>query len=140
MPNLKIEGNEFVNSITLIFVRHSIWVQTCYGDIKKMSSLKSSKVIAYFIIVPVGIKSTSMGSYVAPAIAAMNKVKGLRCKITPMGTIVEAVSLEPILEAVKTAHETLNVKGILRIWSTLIIDDRKDKTRTMKDKVNSVKK
>ena len=97
-------------------------------------------MIAYFTIVPVGIKSTSMGSYVAAAVAAIDKVKGLSYEITPMGTVLEADSLELIFEAVKTAHETLTNKGILRVESTLIIDDRRDKPRTMKDKVNSVKK
>jgi len=105
-----------------------------------MSSAKSCKVIAYFIISPVGIKSTSMGSYVAAAVASMNEVKGLNCEITPMGTVMEADNLAPIFEAVKAAHEALMLKGILRVESTLIIDDRKDKPRTMKDKVNSVKK
>jgi uncharacterized protein (TIGR00106 family) len=110
------------------------------GEGYNMSSAKSCKVIAYFIIAPVGIKSTSMGSYVAAAVAAMNEVKDLKCEITPMGTVMEADSLETIFEAVKAAHETLIVKGILRVESTLIIDDRRDKPRTMKDKVNSVKK
>ena len=105
-----------------------------------MSSVKSCKVVAYFIIAPVGHKSTSMGSYVAAAIAAMNEIKGLNCEITPMGTVMEADSLEPIFEAVKVAHEAIVAKGILRVESTLIIDDRRDKPRTMKDKVNAVKK
>jgi uncharacterized protein (TIGR00106 family) len=102
--------------------------------------MKTQKVIACFSIIPVGIKSTSMGSYVAAAIAAMNKVEGLKCEITPMGTVIEADSLEPIFDAVKAAHEALTAKGIQRIESTLMIDDRKDKPRTMKDKVNTVKK
>jgi len=69
----------------------------------------------------------------------MNEVKGLKCEITPMGTVMEADSLETIFEAVKAGHEALRIKGILRVESTLIIDDRRDKPRTMKDKVNSVK-
>jgi uncharacterized protein (TIGR00106 family) len=105
-----------------------------------MNSVKSCKVIAYFIIAPVGINSTSMGSYVAAAVAAINEVKGLKCEITPMGTVMEADSLETIFEAVKAAHEAIVDKGIARVESTLIIDDRRDKPRTMKDKVNSVKK
>ncbi len=105
-----------------------------------MSSAKSCKIIAYFTIAPLGTESTSIGNCVAAAINAIDKVKGLSYEISPMGTILEADNLEPILEAVKTAHETLTSKGILRIESTLIIDDRKDKPRTMKDKVNSVKK
>jgi uncharacterized protein (TIGR00106 family) len=101
--------------------------------------MKKHKMIAYFSIIPVGINSTSMGSYVAAAIDTMNKVEGLKCEITPMGTVIEADSLEQIFEAVKAAHEALTAKGIQRIESTLIIDDRKDKPRTMKDKVNTVK-
>jgi uncharacterized protein (TIGR00106 family) len=104
-----------------------------------MSSTKTHKMIAYFTIFPVGINSTSIGSYVAAAVAAMNQVKGLSCEVTPMGTIMEAHSLEPIFEAVKAAHETLTAKGIFRVESTLMIDDRRDKPRTMKDKVDSVK-
>ena len=105
-----------------------------------MSSPKSCKIIAYFTIAPVGTKSTSIGNYVATAIEAIDKVKDLSYELTPMGTILEANNIEPILTAVKAAHDALTAKGILRIESTLIIDDRKDKPRTMKDKVDSVKK
>jgi len=105
-----------------------------------MNSVKSCKVIAYFSIVPVGQQSTSLGSYVAAAVEAMNEVEGLTCEVTPMGTVMEAESLEPIFEAVKAAHKAIVDKGIARVESTLIIDDRRDKPRTMKDKVNSVKK
>jgi uncharacterized protein (TIGR00106 family) len=104
-----------------------------------MNSAKSCKVIAYFSIIPVGTQSTSLGSYVAAAVEAMNEVKGLSCEITPMGTVMEAETLEPIFEAVKAAHEALVDKGIARVESTLLIDDRRDKPRTMKDKVHSVK-
>jgi len=57
-----------------------------------------------------------------------------------MGTAMEADSPETILQAVKVAHESLIANGILRVESTLRIDDRRDKPRTMKDKVDSVKK
>jgi uncharacterized protein (TIGR00106 family) len=124
----------------LIFTIYTIFTHVSRGDENNMSTVKSCKVIAYFIIAPVGIKSTSMGSYVAAAVTAMNKIKGLKCEITPMGTVIEADNLETIFEAVKAAHEALTYKGILRVESTLIIDDRRDKPRTIKDKVNSVKK
>jgi uncharacterized protein (TIGR00106 family) len=98
------------------------------------------KVMAEFSIAPLGHRETSIGRYVAAAIAAMKEVKGLECQITPMGTVMEADNLETILEAVKVAHEALIAKGILRVESTLRIDDRRDKPRTMKDKVDAVKK
>lgn len=105
-----------------------------------MSPAKSCKIMAYFTIVPVGTQSTSIGNHVAVALTAIGKVKNLSYELTPMGTTMEADNLEPIFEAVKAAHEALTAKGILRIESTLIIDDRRDKRRTMKDKINSVKK
>jgi uncharacterized protein (TIGR00106 family) len=64
-----------------------------------------------------------MGNYVAAAVKAMNKVEGLKCEITPMGTVMEADSLDHVFEAVKAAHEALTGKGVLRVESTLIIDD-----------------
>jgi uncharacterized protein (TIGR00106 family) len=124
----------------LIFVNYLICLHAFCRDEDNMSSVKSCKVIAYFIVAPVGIKSTSMGSYVAAAVAAMNEVEGLKCEVTSMGTVIEAESLESIFEAVKVAHEAIVDEGILRVESTLIIDDRRDKPRTMKDKINTVKK
>jgi uncharacterized protein (TIGR00106 family) len=105
-----------------------------------MNSAKGSSVIADFSVIPIGHGETSIGRYVAAAIAAMNEVGGLKCEITPMGTVMEADNLETIFEAVKVAHEALFAKGILRVESTLRIDDRRDKSRTMKDKVDAVKK
>lgn len=105
-----------------------------------MTSEESCNVIAYFTIIPVGQESTSLGSYVATAIAALNQVEGLSYEVTSMGTILEAEKLETIFEAVKAAHKALIEKGIVRVESTLMIDDRRDKPRTMKDKVNAVKK
>ena len=105
-----------------------------------MNSTKGCKVIADFSIVPIGQGETSVGRYVAAAIAATKGMKGLKCEITPMGTVMEADSLETILEAVRAAHEALSAKGILRVESTLRIDDRRDKPRTMKDKVDAVKR
>lgn len=105
-----------------------------------MNIVKGSKVIADFSIVPIGHGETSIGRYVAAAIAATNGVKGLKCEVTPMGTVMEADSLETIFEAVKVAHKALVAKGILRVESTLRIDDRRDKPRTMKDKVEAVKR
>ena len=52
----------------------------------------------------------------------------------------EADSLDTILEAVKATHEALFAKGVLRVESILRIDDRRDKPRTMKDKVDAVKR
>ena len=70
---------------------------------KVMNTAKGSKVIADFSIMPIGHGETSIGRYVAAAISATNEVKGLKCEITSMGTIMEADSLETIFKAVKAA-------------------------------------
>ena len=100
---------------------------------------KKYSVIADFSIVPIGHGETSVGRYVAEAVNAVKKVKGLNYEVTPMGTILEANNLETVFEAVKAAHEAIIAKGVLRVESNLRIDDRRDKPRTMKDKVNTIK-
>ena len=101
---------------------------------------KKYSVIADFSIIPIGHGETSVGHYVAEAINAVKKVKDLDYEVTPMGTVLEASNLETVFEAVKAAHEAIIAKGVLRVESTLRIDDRRDKPRTMKDKVKAIKK
>ncbi len=101
---------------------------------------KGKKVIAEFGIIPIGTGGTSVGQYVAVAINAINRVKGVNCDVTSMGTLLEADDLQTIFDAVKAAHEALFEKGVLRVESTIRIDDRRDKPRTMADKVESVKR
>ena len=105
-----------------------------------MSSKKESKALAEFTIMPLGVEGTSIGKYVAEAIAAINKIDGLICEVTAMGTILEAESFEIILSAVRVAHEALRDRGGQLVESTLRIDDRREKSWTMKQKVEAVKK
>ena len=103
-------------------------------------SSKKIVVMAEFSIIPLGSEKTSVSRYVAQAIKAMKNVKGIRYEISPMGTILEAENLEIILKAVNSAHKAMVKAGSKRIVSTLRIDDRRDKPRTMESKVRSVKK
>ena len=105
-----------------------------------MNSTERFRIIADLSIVPMGLKETSIGHYIAAVIEAIEKINGLETRITPMGTIIEAENMATILEAVRIAHETLASKGIKRIFSTIRIDDRRDKHRTMQDKTNAIEK
>jgi len=100
---------------------------------------KRVSVIAELSIIPVGQGTTSLGKYVGEAVSAVSGLKGLRCEVTAMGTILEAEKLETILEAVKLAHEAVSRMGAQRIESTLRIDDRRDKPRRMEDKIEAVR-
>jgi uncharacterized protein (TIGR00106 family) len=96
-------------------------------------------VIADFSITPIGLSTTSIGRQIAMAINAIKEVKGIKYEVTPMGTVLEAEKLDTILEAVRVAHEALFKAGIKRVESKLTIDDRRDKPRTMQDKVKGIK-
>ena len=100
---------------------------------------KNHSVIADFSIIPIGHSESSVGRYVAAAVNAFKNVKGLDFEITPMGTVLGAKDLGTIFEAVRQAHEAIMAKGVKRVESTLRIDDRRDKPRTMDDKVKAVK-
>jgi len=97
-------------------------------------------VMAEFSIVPIGTGETSVGRFVATAVLAFSGVKGLSFEVTPMGTILAANDLDTIFEAVRRAHEAVVTLGARRVSSTLKIDDRRDKPRSMHDKVDAVKK
>ena len=97
---------------------------------------KSYLVMAEFSIVPVG---TSVSLYVAAAVKAFRDVEGLDFEVTPMGTVLAAENLNTIFEAVKRAHEAVVALGAKRVASTLRIDDRRDKPRTTRDKVEAVR-
>lgn len=99
---------------------------------------KNHSVIAEFSIIPVGSGETSVGVYVAVAVNAFKNTKGLDFEVTPIGTVLAANNLDTIFEAVRQAHEAVIAKGIKRVVSTLRIDDRRDKARTMDDKVKAV--
>ncbi|MGA2680741.1 MAG: MTH1187 family thiamine-binding protein [Candidatus Bathyarchaeia archaeon] len=102
--------------------------------------VKNYLVMAEFSIVPVGSGETSVGRYVAAAILAFRNVEGLDFEVTSMGTILAANDLDTIFEAVRKAHEAVAGMGAKRVSSILKIDDRRDKPRSMNDKIDAVKR
>ncbi len=105
-----------------------------------MRVLKKRQIvsIAEFSIHPIGT-GTSVGRYVKRAIQAISKIDGLEYQVTPMATILEARDIHSILKAVEASHSALRSMGARRISSILRIDERLDKPRKMKDKLESVK-
>lgn len=92
--------------------------------------------IAEITIVPVGTGSTSVSEYVAGALEPL-AASGLRYRLTPMGTIVEG-PLDGVLQAIGRMHETPFARGAKRVYTVVKIDDRRDRERTMDDKVAAV--
>lgn len=102
-------------------------------DLKK----KGIVAIAEFSIHPIG-SGTSVSRYVKKAIESISEVEGIAFQVTPMATILEARDVSSILKAVEVSHSALRRMGAKRISSTLRIDERLDKPRTMADKTKSV--
>ncbi len=102
------------------------------------NSTKGYRIIAEFSIIPIGTEKTSVSTYISDVIKALEKIENLEFKVTPMGSILEAASLTTIFQAVKSAHQTIFDKGTKRVVSTLRIDDRRDKPRTMQDKIEAL--
>ena len=104
-----------------------------------MRALKNKRIvtIAEFSIHPIG-SGTSVSRCVKKAVEAISKVEGLEYQVNPMATVLEAEDVRTILKAVEVSHSALRRRGAERISSTLRIDERLDKPRTMVDKTRSV--
>ena len=95
--------------------------------------------IAEVSVVPLGTKSPSVSQYVARAIKVLEQERDIKYETTAMGTIIQG-DLDRILAVVKKMHEEIFGDGVARVLTTIKIDDRRDKTQSMKAKLDSLKK
>jgi uncharacterized protein (TIGR00106 family) len=95
--------------------------------------------IAEVSVVPLGTKTPSVSQYVARAIRVLEREKDIEYEMTAMGTIMEG-DLDTILAVVRKMHEEVFGEGVARVLTTVKIDDRRDKARGMKEKVDSLRK
>ena len=94
------------------------------------------KVIAELTVVPLGTGSTSLSGYVR-VVEKVIEDSGLDHQLTPMGTCVQG-ELDNIFAVVRQCHEALAAEGCARISTHIKLDDRRDKDRTMQDKLDAV--
>lgn len=97
----------------------------------------NTKIIAEITTFPVG-EGTSLSKFVKEAAKEIDNFKGIRVIHHPMGTVIEAESLDQIFDVTKLAHDAILKTGALRVLTQLRIDDRKDKSRRMEDKVAAI--
>lgn len=95
--------------------------------------------IAEVSIIPLGTRTPSVGKYVARALKALREEENIKYELTSMGTILEG-DLEDILRVVRNMHQQSFGEGVVRVVTTLKIDDRRDKASTMIGKVESLQK
>lgn len=96
-------------------------------------------ISAELTVIPIGTPDTSLSKYVAVAIAALDETH-VNYQLHGMGTLLEADNLENLFEAIKIAHEAVFKAGSQRVVTSVKIDDRRDRQRTIEDKVQSVEK
>ena len=88
-------------------------------------------------VAPLGTGTSSISFYVAACHKVLEEAVDLQYQLTPMGTIIEG-DLDGILQVIRRMHEVPFAKGAVRVSTLIRIDDRRDKTATMADKVKSV--
>jgi uncharacterized protein (TIGR00106 family) len=94
--------------------------------------------IAAVSISPVGA-GTSVSRYVAAALAVVRAQNRVRYRLDPMFTTLEG-ELSEIYALVQAMQEAVFAAGAERVGTVLKIDDRRDRTVRMEDKVASVEK
>lgn len=94
--------------------------------------------LAEISVIPLGTPTASIGDWIAQAIGVLEK-EGMKYEISPMGTLIEA-EVSDVFRVASKMHKSAFGMGITRVVTTVTIDDRSDKSVTMKSKVASVKK
>ncbi|PHK49759.1 MTH1187 family thiamine-binding protein [Staphylococcus edaphicus] len=94
------------------------------------------------VVIPVGTEGPSVSKYIAEIQTKLKEYKALGkidYQLTPMNTLIEG-DLKDLFEVVQAIHELPFDKGLERVCTNIRIDDRRDKSRKMNDKLESVQK
>jgi uncharacterized protein (TIGR00106 family) len=93
-------------------------------------------MIAQLSVYPVG-EGTSLSRFVKKGVAVIEK-SGYSYEIGGMATTVETPDLNALFELIKQVHTAHVEEGARRIVIDLKVDDRRDKTATIKSKKEAV--
>lgn len=93
-------------------------------------------VVAELSVIPIGTSSTGLSDFVAVALREIKKT-GVKYQLCPTSTVFEA-DLETALAIAKAAHRAVIEAGAKRVITTLRVDERLDRPRTMKERVEQV--
>jgi len=91
-------------------------------------------VVALLSVAPV--REGSMAGEVAKAVAALDDFD-VSYETNPMGTVIEAEDIDTLLAAAGAAHKAVDGD---RVSTFLKIDDKRTKTTTAREKVESVER
>ncbi len=106
---------------------------------KTKSKERSNMVIADVSIIPVGKATTSESEQIAKIQDTLQQYEGkISFEVHAMSTVIEA-ELSVLFEVLQKIHEAPFEDGIQRVATNIRIDDRRDKSDSMKEKEDRVK-
>ena len=88
-------------------------------------------------IIPMGTATPSVSDYIAEIQQALEQ-ENVIFKLTDMGTVLQGEAHE-LLAIVARLHELPFGRGVARVVTQIVIDDRRDKKISIGDKVSSVR-
>jgi len=88
-------------------------------------------------IVPLGTSSASVSSHVKKILKTLKDKPDIEYRLTPMGTVIDAESVEKLLQIASAMHRKAMDEAV-RVNTFIKIDDRSDKKLSMDGKIRSV--
>lgn len=89
-------------------------------------------------VVPLGTETPSLSRHLA-ALPGILEASGLRYEIHPMGTVVEG-PVSGLFALAAQLHEAGFTGGAQRVSTHMVLDDRRDRSRPMEEKVRSLER
>ena len=90
-------------------------------------------------IVPVGTPTPSVSRYIAGAVRILQSEPNIKYELTAMGTIIEG-DLEQLLALAGRMHQSAFEAGVVRVVTTIKIDDRRDQVASIRSKIAAVRR
>jgi uncharacterized protein (TIGR00106 family) len=90
-------------------------------------------------VIPLGTLTSSVSQYIARAVKLLEGERDIKYELTAMGTILEG-DLERVLTLARKMHEAVFNAEIMRVVTTIKIDDRRDRTSSMDSKMESLRR
>ena len=95
------------------------------------------QVMIDLCVVPLGV-GVSVSEYIAECEKLINAA-GLASQLHPYGTVIEG-DWDAVFAVVKQCHERVHAMGAPRISTTIKVGTRTDRSQSMQDKVDSVRR
>ncbi len=108
-------------------------------SLRERKGKDGSVVIAEVSIFPLGTGTPGVSDYVKVAVREL-EASGLKCTLGPMGTTVEAETIEEAYAAIARAQAAVFELGAERAYTVIKMDERRDvEDRSAEDMLDSVR-